>query len=148
MIMLASVSVGLLASCERPSGYEVRFAAVRATLTPEEPVDISLWLYPIDSEEKITNYFDERTIEGTLWVFLPGSEFVSIPEDAISESDDFAFRIKMNPNRFLTPPDAIFEVSVALQHLLSPDRLQPVSLDVRARGGAPYEVRLEFREAD
>jgi len=148
MFALASISVALLASCERQSGYEVRFAAVRAARSLEEPVNISLWLYPIGSKDKMTHYFDERKIEGPLWVFLPDSEFVPIPEGMVTDSGDFVFRIELNPNRFLTPPDAIFEASVALEQLLAPDEPQPAAVNIRARDGEPFVVRLEFRKTD
>ena len=43
--------------------------------------------------------------------------FTSIPADAVSFTELFEFQIKLNPNRFATPPDAIFTSFIDLRAL-------------------------------
>ncbi len=148
LLACGALVAALVFSCSKGSGYEVRFDAVRATGDLREPIGISLWLYPIDAKDELFHYFDESKIGGAEWVELAGSGFVEIPERLLTDASYFVFRVELNPNRFLTPADAVFEASAPLDELVSKSENGVASLTVRATSNAPFEVRLQFRRSN
>jgi hypothetical protein len=58
-------------------------------------------------------------IQKTEWKLLNASEGISLPRRRLSKEEPFTFQIKLNPNRLLTPPDAVFTESVDLSSLLT-----------------------------
>ena len=128
------------------SKYEVRMEAIRATRELEEPVPLSLWLYTDASEKELTKIFVSGRISGLRWIELEKSPTVRIPQAAIGIDETLYFRAALNPNRFAQPPDAVFEAKVSLPFLLTDIGGDPGTLYVKARNGAPFELRLKFSE--
>ena len=132
------------ASCEKGSGFAIGLDSIRSTGEPIKPVALSLWIYPEDGEKEMSKLFTSEKITDSNWIALDG-DFVSISSDLLSPDNFFAFRIELNPNRFATPPDAIFRASVPLADLFYDTDGISEPLVVRAQQ-KHYEIRIVIKD--
>jgi hypothetical protein len=145
IVPLLVVFALLVTACSPGSGYEVRIEALRATIVLQEGVPLSLWLYPGDSGKELAKVFVSGRITGTEWIELE-ERYVTIPRSAVTEELVFDLRVELNPNRLATPSDAIFRAEVPLAEIVALGAASR-SVLLRAESGAPFELRLAFRES-
>jgi hypothetical protein len=103
----------------------IRFTGEAVDRESTEAVSLSLWLYD-ENDDLIDHRFTSGKlvpeVQGTQWKPLNGRpEGIPIPRRRLGKGDRFTFQIKLNPNRLLTPPDAVFIESVDLSSLLTGD---------------------------
>ena len=141
---LAAAALFTLVSCDAESGFAIRIDAIRSTVEPAKPVALSLWLYPEGGEKVMSKIFTSEKIINRDWIPLDG-DFISIASDLLSAESFFAFRIELNPNRFATPPDAVFRASVPLADLFYDEVGSSEPLAIRAQEN-PYEIKIVVRD--
>lgn len=131
-----------LAGCSA-TGYELKLDAIRVVERDADKVNISLWVYDY-AGKLIRNVFTpgalDPDISGGSWVLLNDPEFKSIPASSVVDPGRLELEIRLNPNRFMTPPDAIFKFTVELKDILREPE-NKTGLVVTSENGA-YELRV------
>ena len=146
--LLASLTLSvLLFGCKTESVYEVKLDAIRVIDQEAEGVNLSVWLYDVKGNlirHVFTQGVLDPAISGREWVTLDDPEFKPMSAEAIPDPAHFVLEIKLNPNRFATPPDAVFYLTANLENLqLNAENAHDQV--VTSESGA-YQLRLSFRK--
>ena len=147
--LLLSLSV-FLAGCSDYTSIAIKMEAIR--FTPQaisggaaEAVSLSLWMYD-ENAGLIKHAFASGKlvpdIQKTDWKSLNDTDQKAVPRKWLKKSDLFTFQIKLNPNRLLTPPDAVFSESIDLGPLIRGE-IQQQNLVIPS-GNKLFELRIGF----
>ena len=150
--ILAVVCGLLLGGCGSGVVHEVKLDAMRVLDGDADPVTMSLWIY--DSKgDVIRRTFTPGRLDskvfGTSWVPVNDPDFGPIPKESIPDASRFSCQIKLNPNRLLTPPDAVFNLALDLEGgLKSEDGAVEVVVESEDEGRYQIKLRLRRRQVD
>ncbi len=149
IVLCVALCIVLFSGCEKESRYTLRIDSIRAVDADAEPVDLSIWLYD-SSDNLISKSFDSGELDpekiGTDWLSLRNTVPVRLPKAMISGDRVLTGTIKLNPNRFATPADAVFPISINLAEAFESE-IDMMVVTLTPRTDAPFELRVEFTEA-
>lgn len=155
LLSLAAVgaAVTIRLTMNEPEGEYtgMRIEAIRATTGDAPTVALSIWVYTPDGKELGHVFTSGKLVPGlagTQWVEIAAHVPIRAPVSVVGGEQRVPLTIKLNPNRFMTPPDAVFTV------FLGPGDLPDASDDtatcvVRSDDPGEFELRLRIsRSAD
>ena len=127
-----------------PSPYAFKLDAVRALDGEMEPVDLSFWCYDRHGDLIKRVFTPGKLVPETqarAWIGLDDPEYTTISASALSADDAFECRIVLNPNRLVTPPDAVFTGALQMpQDRAVPD--DPHTYVIKSDGEGLLELRV------
>jgi len=141
-----AILILLVMSCGGSPTVGISMRAVRCTDEDADPVSLSLWLY--DENGKLVGHtFTSGSLDPEIqrgrWRILDEPDFIRVPQRLLGQGGVFRYVVKLNPNRLLTPPDAVFRAQVSLVALREADESsRTVVLGSEERG--IFELRVAY----
>jgi len=144
--LLSAVLILLMVSCGGSATIGISMRAIRCTDPDGDPVNLSLWLYG-ENGRLVGHTFTSGGLDPELqkdrWRLLDEADYIRVPRRLLEEGAVFRYVVKLNPNRLLTPPDAVFRARVSLDAVRQADESERTVV-LRSEERGIFELRAAY----